>query len=60
MCNYSEKNMIRSYEELIKYVPLIKDLMEQDDAEALNVLYKNVSFGCTMICSLLILRFLAA
>jgi hypothetical protein len=60
MCNYSEKNMIRSYEELIKYVPLIKDLMEQDDAEALNVLYKNVSFGRTLIFSLLILRFLAA
>jgi hypothetical protein len=35
--------MIRSYRELIKRVPLLKDLSEQGDAESLEALYKNVS-----------------
>jgi hypothetical protein len=35
--------MIRSYEELVKRVPLLKDLSEQGDAESLEVLFKNVS-----------------
>jgi hypothetical protein len=52
--------MIRSYEELIKCIPLLKDLMEQGDAESLNVLYKNVSFSLAMVCTLLILYFLVA
>lgn len=42
--DHSEKNLIRSYEELVKRVPLLKDLSEQGDAESLEVLYKNVSF----------------
>jgi hypothetical protein len=41
--DHSEKIMIRSYEELVKRVPLLKDLSEQGDAESLEVLYKNVS-----------------
>jgi hypothetical protein len=35
--------MIRSYRELIKRVPLLKDLSEQGDASSLKLLYKNVS-----------------
>jgi hypothetical protein len=34
--------MLRSYAELIKRVPLLKHLVEGGDAEALEVLYKNV------------------
>lgn len=60
MHNHSEKHMIRSYEELVKSIPLLKDLMEQGDAESLDVLYKNVSFNLAMVCVLLILYFLAA
>lgn len=34
--------MRRSYRELIKKVPILKYLVESDDAEALEMLYKNV------------------
>jgi hypothetical protein len=34
--------MIRSYQELVKRVPLLKDLSEQGDIESLELLYKNV------------------
>jgi hypothetical protein len=35
--------MIQFYEELVKGIPLLKDLSEQGDAESLEVLFKNVS-----------------
>lgn len=34
--------MHRSYEELAKRVPTLKHLAEDEDAEALEALYKNV------------------
>jgi hypothetical protein len=52
--------MIRSYEELVKCIPLLKDLMEQGDAESLDVLYKNVSFSLATVCRLPKLYFLVA
>lgn len=41
--DHRENCMIRSYDELIKCVPLLEDLSEQGDAESLEALYKNVS-----------------
>jgi hypothetical protein len=40
----SEQNMMRSYEVLVQWFPILKDLSEQGDAESLEILYKNVSF----------------
>lgn len=34
--------MLRAYESLVNYVPLIKRLVEQGDAGSLDALYKNV------------------
>ena len=47
--DHSEKNLIQSYEELVKRVPLLKDLSKQGDIESLEVLYKNVSFYLSTI-----------
>jgi len=41
--DHRENSMIRSYNELIKCIPLLKDLSEQGDTESLEALYKNVS-----------------
>lgn len=43
--------MMKSYDELLKYVPLVKTLAEQGESEALEVLYKNVSvvFFCPLL-----------
>jgi hypothetical protein len=49
--DHRENCMIRSYDELIKCVPLLKDLSEQGDAESLEALYKNVSSHlATFVC----------
>jgi hypothetical protein len=34
--------MLRSYDELIRRVPLLKHMVEEGEAEALEALYKNV------------------
>jgi len=39
---YRSEAMLRSYDELIKRVPLVKYLVEDGDVEALEALYKNV------------------
>jgi hypothetical protein len=41
---HSEQSMMRSYEALVQWVPILKDLSDQGDAESLEMLYKNVSF----------------
>jgi len=33
---------MKSYEELVKRIPLVKTLVEEGEAEALEALYKNV------------------
>jgi hypothetical protein len=35
--------MLRGYQVLIKQVPLVKNLVEHSDADALAALYRNVS-----------------
>jgi len=41
--------MMRSYEVLVQWVPILKDLGDQGDAESLEILYKNVSFYFALI-----------
>jgi hypothetical protein len=50
--------MIQSYKELVKHVPLLKDLSDQGDVESLEVLYKNVSLYLATFFALLIPYFL--
>ena len=39
---YRQDFLVRSYNELICRIPLVKTLAEQDDIDALQALYKNV------------------
>lgn len=49
--DHRENGMIRSYNELIKCVPLLEDLSEQGDAESLEALYQNVSSHLAALCA---------
>jgi len=46
--------MMRSYEVLVQWVPILKDLGNLGDAELLEILYKNVSFYLAPIWMFLI------
>lgn len=43
LCIYRQEAMLRSYHELVMRIPLVKNLVEVGDAEALEALYRNVS-----------------
>jgi hypothetical protein len=42
--DHSEKAMMQSYEALVQWVLILKDLSNLGNAESLETLYKNVSF----------------